>query len=144
MKSRWVAGLAGIVGIGVAIASHYGTFICSSGCTLNGPTPDPDTVVFIQSTVNQKVNQWKAKDTVTICNATACSTYLMTSVFGGVAGMQQIAKTPRGSGGSGSGSGGEGGGGGGSGGSWSGVGGGGCEGECEGKVIVGTEKPIQP
>lgn len=142
MKSRWVVGLTVVVVIGVAIAAHYGRFICSD-CTLEGDTPDPTTATFIVSTVNQSVNQWRAKDTVTICNAATCSTYQMISVMGGIPGMKQVSRHPRGSGGGGE-SGGEGGSGGGSGGSWSGVGGGGCEGDCEGKVIVGTEKPIRP
>ncbi|MEH6416675.1 hypothetical protein [Pseudomonas sp. CGJS7] len=139
MKSKLLAGAAGIAAIGIAIAAHYGTFNCGSACTLDGATPDPETASFIASTINQKVNQWKAKDTVTVCNDRSCATYLMASVMGGIPGMQQISKVPRG-GGSG-GPGGGGGSGGGSGGGWSGVGGGGCFGECGGKVVVGPVSP---
>jgi len=138
MKSKWLLGGVSIVGVGLAIAAHYGTFNCTSGCTLEGGTPDPETVSFIVSTVNQKVEQWKAKDTVTVCNSSTCATYLMVSVMGGVSGMQQISKVQRGTGGSG---GPDGGGGGSSGGGWTGVGGGGCFGDCGGKVIVGPVRP---
>ena len=102
MRRKLALTLLGSIVCGVALATHYGTWNCSS-CTLNGATPDADTTTYIQTTINAEVSQWRNGDTVTVCNATTCSTYLMASVIGGVPGMQQIAKFPRGENGDGGG-----------------------------------------
>lgn len=112
MKSKQIRrmfSLTAALGIaGAAWAAHYGQYVCTAGCTLNGPTPDGETVAFIMSTVNRNVERWKAGDTVEICNANTCVIYRMVSVMGGLAGgMKQISSRPRPGGNGGSGGGGD-------------------------------------
>ena len=105
MKGRRVAlGLAALAIVGLALATDHGVWSCGS-CTLQGATPDYETVAFIESTVNNSVSRWVNGDTVTICNGTTCAKYLMASVFGGIEGMQQVVKYPKMSGGGGGGGG---------------------------------------
>lgn len=59
-------------------ATEYGPFLCTSGCLLQGPTPDSDTQGFISEVVNRMLSLetgYRMGDIVVICDGTICARY---------------------------------------------------------------------
>lgn len=95
MRKKVVMSVGAVALVGIAVAATFhGVWNCDD-CTLQGATPDPNTVEFIRTVANEKITTWQHGDTITICNSTHCAAYVMSSVFGGIEGLQQFYKVAR-------------------------------------------------
>ncbi len=72
MKRKAILLLGVPVAVLIAVAADYGKWMCSN-CA--APMSPIEARAFIGSNINKHVPAWIGKDTVSICNGTACTRY---------------------------------------------------------------------
>lgn len=87
MVTRGWLFLALLMFCGLASAQQFrGSWLCTSGC---GSEPnnvgstiiaDGETRAFIAAVVNNSVDQWRANDTVAICDGSSCTVYIYSAM----------------------------------------------------------------